>query len=320
MRHRKIPSSTKHKKIKSVDPFYRGDRKDKKKKLEEEKEDAAPKGDPDDQPVPRKLLNIMRIQEKMAEGKVKKRRKPRHKKKLVTHEFGVIADLKEPGLPAAKGEPLPLYRKRIGETTSHFINRLHRDTQAMLQDAQLQDRLEKEEYKLNMNKEIQDKKREKKKKKKQAKTDEAEKKAGGEKSEKNESNEIAKSKKKKWKKLEDLRKLKVLEKLEDRIDDFAHLQDEVKFGEVVLQPPTLTFKPRMPKKPSLPLDTKVKEQRKPKNKNEKKDYTLQRKKLSVSDRRWLESEQDRAIAAYRMAKGQRAENRPARQESSDGEL
>jgi hypothetical protein len=132
---------------------------------------------------------------------------------------------------------------------------------------------------------------------------------------------LAKSeRKKRWReKLKEKEKAKKLKKLEEQGLDFNDLRDDVKFGEVVQQPPTLTAIPKARGKAAQQLAAKVKQTGdekttaettsvRPKSAGEvavedvRQQNRRRLKAMSAATRRILEEERERVVEAYRAIK------------------
>lgn len=295
---RRIAKSKRHKKIKAVDPFYKGERK---KLLDKDADRINNKpSNPDNQEVPRKLKEIAYSVKQLKEGTLN----------IKTRSKRYFDEGDDYG-PTVKGcerpiQSMPVFTKTPGETERNFLRRIHVASEKAIAEAKL-------EKKFNIT--IIDDKEEDASTVKQkflldAKPVVISKKL------------VSEAKKLKRKRFEEKRKAKKQANFEKHLDDFSHLKDEIRFGEVATEPPSMTFVPT-----KVASVTAI---RKPGNKplllkellNSKEtadirrdlrltgkspsdiDLTIKRKHLPVADRRKLETEREKAIHAYRILKKQ----------------
>ncbi|XP_078611917.1 coiled-coil domain-containing protein 137-like [Branchiostoma floridae x Branchiostoma japonicum] len=266
----------KHKKIKSVDPFYFGNRK---QPLNRNKKvvNQAPRNT-DDQEVPRKLRELM--QWKQQGGKVGKAKRRTAQQESTEQQKGkpkkteasragfpvqrVGPDEPEDGRPV---EEVPDFTRKPWESEKRFVERMHMATQVAY---------EKAKWMPDINPlEEEDKKKQKAKTKQHVN--------------------------KKREKLKAKRKERAAEEEEQRM-----LTDHVQFGEVVSQPPELTAKPRKattnnkPGKKTLLLNSLLSPKSKTTTSTSK--QSKKRKDRSAAEQRMLEAERERVVQAYRTAK------------------
>ncbi|XP_064617659.1 coiled-coil domain-containing protein 137-like [Liolophura sinensis] len=121
----KPQKTQKNKKIKSVDPFYIGDRKDSRTKHK----DQRPAND-DHQEMPRKVRRLMDSVLDVRNLSSKKRNRKRH---------FVEQNYVHPGMTKPM-EAVPKFKKRNNESDYKFMSRVERETQAVLQQSKLEDK------------------------------------------------------------------------------------------------------------------------------------------------------------------------------------
>uniref|UniRef100_T1JKT9 Uncharacterized protein n=1 Tax=Strigamia maritima TaxID=126957 RepID=T1JKT9_STRMM len=230
---RKIPKSTRHKKIKAVDPYYNGERKRLLYK-NAEKFDVPPK-DIDYQEVPKKLRDLMELREKMKNGtleeeekKKKKANKAKKKQadfKYKNEDFGD----KQPGMNRPLKD-VQKFKMKAGETDESFVARVGKSTQAVLEQSKLENKYDVDFIDDDMGGvEVQ-------KRKSVDLEYEIRKKMRGVNVDKPKKTASEKSLKRKIKLREKKLRLK-----EANIDEFKLMKDDVAFGEVVNQPPNIKF-------------------------------------------------------------------------------
>lgn len=199
----------------------------------------APPKNEDEQIVPKSLLRVMDLKNKVKSGKIVKKRKKRANRGLI------ILGAQNNKLPHPKARPekaIPIFNQREGETQEAFVHRVNRETENFLNETQFENK-----YNVQV--------------KRNRETGRVE---GIEKRPKDEIEEMLKlkskhkniSKKKKIKKPEDEVKLtknqkrkKKIEmkkntKLQNQIDEFKTFKDDVAFGEVAHAPPELKIRPK----------------------------------------------------------------------------
>ncbi|XP_064423464.1 coiled-coil domain-containing protein 137 [Latimeria chalumnae] len=188
----------KHRKIKAVDPFYHGPRKDQQQKSggQKQKYNMKPKN-PDDQGIPYKLREIMKSKERMRSQKNKCKRKAEEKEASARGEpYQLQTDIPVPRFKRGKRESENAYIQRMDQESQHVLfltrNQIERHPEMEEQQAvHVKSEKKKEHDRKRLEKLI--KKREEKKEKRQ---------------------------------------------------ELEYFKDTVQFGEVVMQPPALTAKPR----------------------------------------------------------------------------
>lgn len=271
--------SKKHKKIKAVDPFYEGDRKNRREKLS----NLAPKNE-DEQAIPRKVQFFIDLKgdEKnfVKKKKRKKNRNQQHNAEPLRVERGMSRPLK----------PVPKFVQGKRETDKSFMNRVELETQRVLLKSKLTDK-----YKVDFDDLEQGNVVKKKKSMSQQKK------------------ERLKEKKKK-------NVLKKVEKKRDKEGDFSDLRDNVKFGEVAMEPPAITAKPRKaetddgvprPGKKSLLLKEIITDNaitnsgHSTANKTRELGQTKKRKHLSMAQQQIMDKEREKAIDLYRQLKAKK---------------
>ncbi|KAK3593644.1 hypothetical protein CHS0354_025535 [Potamilus streckersoni] len=246
----------------------------------------------DEQEIPSKVKFIMDF--KGNPNLIKKIRK-RKKKKAAVQDKGAIELVRGISRPF---KPIPDFTRLFGETEKAYFSRVERDTERVLIKSKLEDK-----FKVNFDdsvkgqlKVIRQKSRKKKEKLKER--------------------DVKKKMKKKLQKI-------------DRMVDFSAFKDDVRFGEVALQPPTINAKPRKavidfsepkPGKKSLLLKEMFKtipeeKVEKSKEKNLQSNarsladrpigQTVKRKYLSIGEQRIADQERQSAIERYRKLKGKK---------------
>lgn len=199
---------------------------------------APPKND-DEQGLPKSLLRVIDLKNKVKNGKIVKKKKKKSNRGLIT------LGAQNNKLPHPKARPekaIPIFNQKYGETPEAFLRRVNRETENFLHETQFENK-----YNVQV--------------KRNTETGVIE---GIEKRPKDEIEEMLKlkskhkniKKKKKVKKPEDEVKLtknqkrkKKLEmkkdkKLQDDIDEFKTFRDNVAFGEVAHAPPELKIHPK----------------------------------------------------------------------------
>lgn len=245
---------------------------------------------PDEQEIPHNLKHLIYLKEKAKGNQLKHVKKRRKNKELINGNrlFGEEVDL--PGMTKPV-RPVPNFNQRKGEAEHHFLHRIERLCQNVVNESKFEKKFGVEVCRNSETGAIEVKKcsdLERGKKKKKS-------------SSSNEKNNINRAKYKKA--------VKQLSKLERRESDFGHLNDEVKFGEVVHQPPSLKVLPRKASANSS--------ERKP----GQKDLILKRllnpstsvttaaprkwKDMSDGDKMRMEQRREEAVKAYKMLKAQR---------------
>ncbi|KOC69361.1 Coiled-coil domain-containing protein 137 [Habropoda laboriosa] len=301
---RKIPGK-KHRGVK--DPLQQ----QAKRQAELENKINAPPKDPVDQPIPKSLERIVKLKDAIKSGKVVRVNRTKRKKRKDAL-ICVGRGNPKPLHPKAKPDKVvPIFEQRPGENEEKFMRRVNRETQAFINETAFENK-----YGVQVNRNLEtgrveglskcditefDKiqrvnaKHRNIKKKKKKTTEEP---------------KMTKAEKRKEK-----LKLKKQKQLEEKIDDFDSFKDQVKFGEVVHEPPQLQVRPRKaetistskPGKKELLLHSVLKQNEKTKMDPKKAtpiDRRGKRKNLPVGERRQLEKEQSDIIAQYRRLKAQ----------------
>ncbi|XP_058796539.1 coiled-coil domain-containing protein 137 [Phymastichus coffea] len=292
---RKIPGK-KHHGVK--DPFKQQAKRESELKLVIN----APPKNIDDQDIPKSLERVIKLKNAVKSGVlVQKKRKKKRGCKLIT--LGAEQTLKRH--PKAKPEKVvPIFNQRCDETQHQFWQRVNRETENFLKEAQFENKYG-VDVKRNtetgciegiVKKPKSDLEEIEKLKSKAKNINKKKKKVEGENTVK-----LSKSQKRK----EKLRK-KEEKKLEDDIDEFKVFKDKVEFGDVAHAPPELKTLPKNVRKVKyndLLLNALLKKDISSKKENIKaSDRTGKRKDLPAGERRQLEKQQSEVIAAYRQMK------------------
>ncbi|CAD1469749.1 unnamed protein product, partial [Heterotrigona itama] len=272
----------------------------------------APPKNAEEQTIPRSLERVVKLKEAVKSGKITKIKKKKKKKNAL---ISVGKQESKPLHPKARPEKVvPIFQQKPGENEERFLHRVNRTTHAFINETSFE---RKYDVQVNRNPEtgkieglskcekteldkiemLRMKHRNVRKKKKKKDTDEP---------------KMTKSEKRKEK-----LKLKKQKQIEKRVDEFNNFKDQVKFGEVVHEPPQLKIRPKYanaistskPGEKELLLHSILKKSDKVKM-NDKKiistDKSGKRKNLPLGERRQLEKQQSDVIAAYRMLKVQRS--------------
>ncbi|XP_071444374.1 coiled-coil domain-containing protein 137 [Hetaerina americana] len=255
-----------------------------------------PPAQPDAQEIPHSLERLMELKKSGKDtSKVKKKRK--NKEKLISSKmlFGKEGDL--PGMTKPL-RPTPNLNQRKGESDDHFLHRVERLCQNMIKEAKFENKFGVEVRRNPTSGAIEEVKK--------CNDDELDR--GKIIPKKLASKVFVNAKRAKAKKA-----VKKLAKLEKHQSDFRHLSDEIKFGEVVHQPPTLKV---LPKNASNKTDGRPGQ----------KDLILKKllfpafgasgsacsvgktkwKDMSPGNRMRIEQRRDNAVIAYRMLKGKKS--------------
>lgn len=304
---RKIPGK-KHRGVK--DPFKQLA----KRQAELETKINAPPKDADDQVIPKSLERVVKLKEAVKSGKITKIKKRKKKKKNVLISVG--EQNFKPLHPKAKPDKVvPLFQQKPGETEERFLHRVERDTHAFLKETQFEKKygvlvnrnqktgniegvtkLGKDELDNIGILKARDKESKKAKKKKKV---------------------VDKPKMTKGQKRNEKLKLKKEKQKEKELEEFKNLKDEIKFGEVVHEPPQIKIGPKRvdsinnvkPGKKDLLLHSVLNNSKSSKINSKKvvsMDRSGKRKKLPIGERRQLEKQQSDIIAAYRKLKMQKS--------------
>ncbi|XP_014770552.1 coiled-coil domain-containing protein 137 [Octopus bimaculoides] len=303
----KLKKSKKHNKIKAIDPFYTGDRKN---ICERKNINLAP--DNDDDHVPRIWKEMMRLKEQYEEKKTKS---PRTVDAKVGKDCkkGVVGNVKQKKVKQpqpnkqkqsqmiADSEAAPMYIplvKKEEESDWSYLHRTKQEVKKVFEKSRLSDK-----YKIRY-----------------ADVD----------SGKNNKRVIKASKKKRLKELTKLKKEKKEEYKNRNNTGFEHFKDEVVFGEVAMAPPVIKAKPRKAdsanvSKPGrkelllkkiLEQNSEPKAKKNPETKTNKNTETKPKNKkstklkyLSLAKQSMLSEERERVVKLYReMKKKNRAAN------------
>ncbi|XP_013387013.1 coiled-coil domain-containing protein 137 isoform X2 [Lingula anatina] len=203
------------------------------------------------------------------------------------------AGIQEPMMEKGMTKPLPAvpkFKQRKGESEHAFFNRMDRETQEVIAKAQFEDK-----YKVDLNAIEKGEVKVKKKKKK-----------------------ISERKRERQKERKVKQKIQKTNKVEKKATGFEKLEDNVKFGEVAMEPPTLTAKPKQasdiakPGRKSLLLKEVIRDNQShninksvfgPKSREV--GQTVKRKHLSFAQQRLVDGEREKAIETYRLMKAKR---------------
>ncbi|XP_046394111.1 coiled-coil domain-containing protein 137 [Ischnura elegans] len=250
---------------------------------------------PDAQEVPHSLERLMELKNCGREKlKVKKRKK--NKGKLITSNQLFGKEVALPGMAKAL-RPTPNLNQKKGESDDHFLHRVERLCQNMIKETKFEKKFGVEVHRNPTSGVIEE----------VTKCNEDELDRGKIIPKKLASKVFVNVKRSKAKKA-----VKKLSKIEKQQSDFGHLRDEVKFGEVVHQPPTLKVFPK-------------KTQNKANGRPGQKDLILKKlllpafgasgsgsagkakwKELSPGDRMKIEQRRENAVFAYKMLKAQKS--------------
>lgn len=275
---RRIPKSRRHKKLKFVDPCFSGRPTNVKKRRLEKNE--PPKHE-DLQEVPHNMRELIDIKNKVKQNKLKRRSKKKNKLK---DDFIIVRREKiENGLPGMTKPLKPVPEKIVqkpNESVSQFFNKLQRMASSAIAEAQVEQKYDVDLYHVDdKNVAVVPSRGD------CGETQEAVKKENSSKT----------SKKKK--------KVNVADKLEK-----IFLNDPVKFGEVVQEPPTLLVRPRKSgetKKPgvrNLYLKQMLNNNQDSTVTNKLSGLKQERQEMSDARRRILEEERIRVVDLYRSLK------------------
>ncbi|CAL7934933.1 unnamed protein product [Xylocopa violacea] len=302
---RKIPGK-KHRGVK--DPL----KQQAKRQAELETKINAPPKDASDQAIPKSLERVIKLKEAVKSGKISKIKKKKKKNKNTLISVG-RQNLKSPHPKARPEKVVPIFEQKPGESEQHFLHRVNRDTHAFVNETAFE-----KKYNVQV--------------KRDPETGNIE---GLTKCEENEIDKIEmlrakhknvrKKKKKssdeprmtKTEKRKEKLKLKKQKRIEEKVDEFDKFRDQVKFGEVVHEPPQLKVRPKnadvistsKPGKKKLLLHSMLKKNENPKMASRKTmsiDRTGKRKNLPPGERRQLEKQQNEIIELYRRLRTQQS--------------
>ncbi|XP_070580114.1 coiled-coil domain-containing protein 137-like [Ptychodera flava] len=306
-----------HNKVKKIDPFYKGvGRRNQPQKnsrllrLERKKVfNLKPENFDEQEKVSSRfqlfLDKMNAVEQQISSGK-------RSKNKFVHVDFTRHLKPEDKGAPAV--EPMK-FEQKPGESERRFIHRMNRVTYQIVEESKMVAKLDTEPDPVDEFEEEQKGKSEKKKGICETK------KGTSEKKKERLNKMIEKKKEKKQKKMADI--------LEKEI-----FKDHVKFGEVVMQPPSLKAKPRKGAdtakagQKSLILKTMLDKsndkslqdqnaKRKKSKKGMKVPKTKKRKHMSVAEKRQFDKAQTLAIQAYRQAKAEKRKERQMKSSLED---
>ncbi len=282
----KPQKSRKHKKIKSVGEYGRnrqnlaakpkqGSRRGKPRPVNEQPRNV------DDQPIPRKVHELTTGMRSIISKRKKKKKGNKHLINVPTDSLMELSDAHM----SKPLRPVPKFQQRPGESRKSFLRRMDRETEDVLRQSRFEDKynvkVEEENGQIRIIKPESAENPEKKNSKK----------------------------KERLKERKERKKLKSSE--DDDALDFSSLRDDVQFGEVAMEPPNLSAKPRPAKKlqqsssknKSLILagmTAKAKEHKR------RPGESVKRKNLSLAQQRLLDQERKRVIELYREVKKRKA--------------
>uniref|UniRef100_A0A0P4VMC2 Putative coiled-coil domain-containing protein 137-like isoform 2 n=1 Tax=Rhodnius neglectus TaxID=72488 RepID=A0A0P4VMC2_9HEMI len=199
----------------------------------------APPIDPDDQEIPKSVIELNRLRQLVKDGKLKKHKK----KKKVCKNLINTSNFFNPGpkLPGMtqRDKMLPKLQQMVGESEAHFLNRVNSAAEDLIKEAKIE-----RKYNVTINRnsdgsveeincnEINDK---------ISKPSNM----GKKKNSKNTTNALISEEKPVKLSRKKRLKLKKREKKNEAVESaFEFKTDHVKFGEVAHAPPTLRFKPK----------------------------------------------------------------------------
>ncbi|ESO93383.1 hypothetical protein LOTGIDRAFT_232784 [Lottia gigantea] len=274
----KPQKSKKHKKLKAVDPFYHGERKDKLFKGINQKPQSL------EQEVPKKALEVLELMKETKKMK-KKKKKAKHQVSMKPEEFRKTVNNSNNDNNLGISNAL---KQQPGETDRRFLHRLNEESKKAMLMAKLADKWDADvvetedgEFKI----------------KKEKKPSEKKKRRAAEKREE--------------------KRQKRDEKFIDDYQEFKTFEDHVEFGEVVHAPPSLSSLPRKankdngarkPGSKSLILKDILISNKLSNNNSErttgkrKVGQSLKRKLISPAQQVILDKERDRVIDVYRQMK------------------
>ncbi|GAU93174.1 hypothetical protein RvY_05153 [Ramazzottius varieornatus] len=211
-RHHKLQKTSKHKKIKAIDPFYSGPRRD--ILFKDRKYSNKPPSDLTGQEIPRKVREMMKAKEQL------KNKTPAQKSRSSARREG--SQIWTQDTTAAQ---VPVFKKGKYEGISHFYRRMDKAAQESITKAELESQFDVKFERTGKNKLTLTNQK-----------DPVLETEDGEKA------EVVKSTKTKR------RKEKLMQKMEERTaferDEFDEFHDDIKFGEVVEAPPQINAAPR----------------------------------------------------------------------------
>ncbi|KAI4456688.1 hypothetical protein MML48_8g00000849 [Holotrichia oblita] len=276
----------------------------------------TPPTNPDDQQIPKSLLHVINLKQKLENGQInlKRKRKPKKSRPVTSHPHGIKND--------SLGRDVPFFQQEKGETDKHFMYRVNQICKSVIDEAAFANK-----YGVDITRNPETGQIEKVTKRKKDELElyikqiKKEKKFKGKKKIQHDSEKSKLTKSQK-------RQVKLKEKKETKlisnIDEFKTFKDDIKFGEVAHEPPVLPAPRKVtiedtarPGKRNLLLKTLIDPNRKEKTKMLNKETKLQkisnkvidrkgkRKDLPHALRRQLEKQQKEVIQAYKELKTKR---------------
>ncbi|KAG8223311.1 hypothetical protein J437_LFUL001185 [Ladona fulva] len=257
----------------------------------------SPPAFPDVQETPHSLERLIRLKEKCKETKVFFKRQRKSKKFKIDTEKLMGKEVDLPGMTKPVRN-VPNINQREGENEIQYVHRVERLCQNIIKESKFEKKFGVEVCRNPDSGAIEEVR-------KCLDEDPVKQKR----SPKNSSrSEIKKLKRSKCKKA-----LRKLSKLERNGNDFSHLQDNVKFGEVVDQPPALKVLPRKAdvrdseSKPGK-KDLLLKKLLAPKSTSTVTTGKIKWREMPVGEKMRIEQERENAIKAYKLLKAQKYKN------------
>lgn len=301
---RKIPGK-KHRGVK--DPL-----KQQAKRLAElETKINAPPKNADEQAIPKTLERLVKLKEAVKSGKITKIKKKKKKKNALI-SVGDRLHSKSLHPKARPDKVVPVFQQRPGESENRFLHRVSMDTHAFINETAFE-----RKYSVQVNRNPDTGEVEGLSKCEKTEIDEIEMLRAKHKNIKKKKKDTDEPKMSKSEKRREKLKSRKQKQMEEKVDEFDTFKDQVKFGEVVHEPPQLKVRPKhadnistfKPGEKKLLLHSILKKTEKTKMRTKKTiaiDRSGKRKNLPVGERRQLEKQQSDIIAAYRMLKAQRS--------------
>ncbi|XP_076752826.1 coiled-coil domain-containing protein 137 [Xylocopa sonorina] len=302
---RKIPGK-KHRGVK--DPL----KQQAKRQAELETKINAPPKDATDQTIPKSLERVIKLKEAVKSGKISKVNKKKKRKKNALISVG----RQNPKSLHPKARPekvVPIFEQKPGESEQHFLYRVNRDTHAFVNETAFE-----KKYNVQVKRDPETGNIEGLAKCEESEIDKIEmlrakhKNIRKKKKKNNDEPRMTKAEKRKEK-----LKLKKQKQVEEKVDEFDRFKDQVKFGEVVHEPPQLKVRPKnadvistsKPGKKKLLLHSVLKKSDSPKMTSQNTisiNKTGKRKNLPLGERRQLEKQQSEIIELYRRLRTQQS--------------
>ncbi|XP_049854952.1 coiled-coil domain-containing protein 137 isoform X1 [Schistocerca gregaria] len=282
----------------------------------------APPTQPDDQSVPKSLIRLMKLKDDVKQGKFKHKKKRKKRKRgewLIDTKVLAEKDHKVPGM-TRPDKPVPHLIQRPGESEFHFLRRIEQACQEVIKESQFEDKFGVNVIRdtdtgevVNVVKKPKDPVLEFDATKKKKKNNDSA----------NATDSLSKTARRRQKKLE----RKQLNN-SDKERDFDMFKDNVKFGEVVSEPPQLKAPKGIKSNPleskpgrkDLLLKTFLENKyattttttttTTTSSSSAKLDLTVKRKKLPAAELRQLELQRQAAVNAYRFVKSKNLDRRP----------